>query len=75
MSIWMADQQLQAERLITLDGLRAEYADGWGLARASNTYPGLTLRFEADTPERLEAIKARFRADLLRLKLADKIPF
>lgn len=76
MQIWMQHQQLHAQRLITLDGMRAEYADGWGLARASNTSPTITLRFEADTPERLEAIRALFRADIQRLQLTpEALPF
>ncbi|WP_308873743.1 hypothetical protein [Thiothrix subterranea] len=76
MALWMQHQQLQAQRLITLDGMRAEYADGWGLARASNTSPTITLRFEADTPERLEAIRALFRADIQRLQLTpEALPF
>ncbi|GJM12741.1 MAG: phosphoglucomutase [Pseudohongiella sp.] len=56
-------------KLITLDGLRVEYADGWGLVRASNTSPALLLRFEADTPERLDEIQAGIRSLLHR---ADK---
>jgi phosphomannomutase len=36
--------------VITIDGLRAEYADGFGLVRASNTTPVLVLRFEGQTP-------------------------
>ncbi|MBU0654612.1 MAG: phosphomannomutase/phosphoglucomutase [Gammaproteobacteria bacterium] len=66
---WKQHQQLQASRIITLDGIRAEYPDGWGLARASNTCPCITLRFEADTQERLEAIRNLFRADIQRLQL------
>jgi len=38
-----------ARELITIDGVRAEYADGFGLARASNTTPVVVLRFEADS--------------------------
>ncbi len=76
MQVWMQQQQLQAQRLITLDGIRAEYADGWGLARASNTSPTITLRFEADTPQRLEAIRALFRTDIQRLQLTQEaLPF
>jgi phosphomannomutase/phosphoglucomutase len=56
--------------------MRAEYSDGWGLARASNTSPSITLRFEADTSERLEAIRALFRADIRRLQLTpEALPF
>jgi phosphomannomutase/phosphoglucomutase len=50
-----------ARELITLDGVRAEYADGFGLARASNTTPVIVLRFEADTEAALARIQAEFR--------------
>ncbi|MCK9285155.1 MAG: phosphomannomutase/phosphoglucomutase [Rhodocyclaceae bacterium] len=53
-----------ARELFTLDGVRAEYADGFGLARASNTTPVVVLRFEADTPAALERIRGEFRAAL-----------
>jgi len=43
---------------IDVDGVRILFGDGWGLVRASNTQPALVVRFEARTPERLEAIKA-----------------
>tara|TARA_R110000772_G_scaffold48719_5_gene111358 strand:- start:56160 stop:58724 length:2565 start_codon:yes stop_codon:yes gene_type:complete len=45
----------------TLDGLRVDFNDGWGLVRASNTSAALTARFEASTAERLRAIMADFR--------------
>lgn len=47
--------------VLTLDGLRVEYPDGFGLARPSNTTPVVVLRFEGDTPEALERIKTEFR--------------
>jgi phosphomannomutase/phosphoglucomutase len=50
-----------AAELITLDGLRVEYTDGWGLVRASNTSPALLLRFEADTRIRMNEIQEQFR--------------
>lgn len=49
-------------RLITLDGIRAEFRDGWGLVRASNTSPALLLRFEAQSEKSLQRIKDRFKA-------------
>lgn len=49
-------------RLITLDGLRIEWIDGWGLIRASNTSPKLLLRFEADDENALATIKQHFKA-------------
>jgi phosphomannomutase / phosphoglucomutase len=48
-------------KIITIDGLRVEFDNGWGLVRASNTTPCLTLRFEANTEENLEQIKSLFR--------------
>ena len=53
-----------ARELITIDGVRAEYADGFGLARASNTTPVVVLRFEADTQPALVRIKNEFKAAL-----------
>ncbi len=53
-----------ARELITIDGVRAEYADGFGLARASNTTPVVVLRFEADTRAALARIQDEFRAAL-----------
>lgn len=50
-----------AKDIITLDGLRVEYADGFGLARPSNTTPVIVLRFEADNAATLERIQADFR--------------
>jgi phosphomannomutase/phosphoglucomutase len=48
----------------TLDGVRVEYGDGWGLCRASNTTPALVLRFEAESEEALARIKTVFREQL-----------
>lgn len=49
-------------RIVDLDGLRVEFASGWGLLRASNTEPAITFRFEADDRAQLDAIRARFQA-------------
>ncbi|WP_404365326.1 phosphomannomutase/phosphoglucomutase [Marinobacter sp.] len=48
----------------TIDGVRVDYPDGWGLCRASNTTPVLVLRFEAESEDALERIKSVFRAGL-----------
>lgn len=48
----------------TIDGIRVDYTDGWGLCRASNTTPVLVLRFEAESDAALERIKAVFREQL-----------
>ena len=50
-----------ARALNTIDGVRAEYADGFGLARASNTTPVIVLRFEADSARSLKRIQAEFK--------------
>lgn len=52
----------------TIDGLRVDFADGWGLIRASNTEPAITLRFEADNEEAIEDIKAGFRELLQEIR-------
>lgn len=43
--------------VVTIDGARIEFEDGWGLLRASNTSPNLVMRVEADTPKRMKAIR------------------
>ena len=50
-----------ARELVTIDGVRAEYADGFGLARASNTTPVVVLRFEADNDAAMKRIQGEFR--------------
>ncbi len=47
-----------------LDGIRVDFADGWGLVQASNTNPYLTLRFEADDQDALGRIQGLFRDQL-----------
>jgi phosphomannomutase len=57
-----------ASEVITIDGLRAEFKDGFGLVRASNTTPVLVLRFEGHTAAALERIQAQFMAALRAVK-------
>ena len=64
-----------ALEVITMDGLRVEYADGFGLARASNTTPVIVLRFEADNETALKRIQADFRAALQLVKPGVALPF
>ena len=65
----------QAREVVTIDGVRAEYADGFGLARASNTTPVVVLRFEADHAQALARIQQEFKHALLRLKPDAALPF
>ena len=63
---------LGAEK-ITIDGLRVNFSDGWGLLRASNTTPKLVLRFEAQTSERLNEIQNLFLTQLKHIDESIKI--
>lgn len=51
-------------QLTTMDGVRIDYAEGWGLIRASNTSACLSMRFEANSEEALKTIQARFKEAL-----------
>ncbi len=62
-------------RVTTIDGLRADFDDGFGLVRASNTTPVLVFRFEAETEAGLERIQAAFRHLLARARPELKPPF
>ena len=59
------DRSHEQVEVSTIDGLRLEYPHGWGLVRASNTTPSLSLRFEADDEQALEEIKASIRQQIL----------
>ena len=63
------------QQLITIDGLRVEYADGFGLARPSNTTPVVVLRFEADDEAALERIKEDFRCAIRTARPEISLPF
>lgn len=64
-----------AEDVILIDGLRVEFADGFALARSSNTTPVVVLRVEGDTPEALERIKKRFGEFLKSVDPTIELPF
>jgi len=59
----------------TLDGVRVDFREGWGLIRASNTVAALTARFEADTAEGLEIIQDEFRAQIALVDPAVELTF
>jgi phosphomannomutase/phosphoglucomutase len=67
--------QFDDARITTIDGVRADWPDGWGLVRASNTTPVLVLRFDANTSEALERIQDVFRAQLLACDSSLALPF
>jgi len=60
---------------ITIDGIRVNYARGWGLVRPSNTTPCLVLRFEANDEDTLNEIQAVFRQQLLAIDSSLHLPF
>jgi phosphomannomutase/phosphoglucomutase len=64
-----------AREVIKIDGLRVEYADGFGLARSSNTTPVVVLRFEADDAAALKRIQEDFRRVLQDGKPGVDLPF
>jgi phosphomannomutase/phosphoglucomutase len=64
-----------AQQVLTIDGVRVEYADGFGLARASNTTPVIVIRFEAESGAALERIKGEFRRALQPLKPGSPLPY
>ena len=76
---FMEEFQAQAHfddaTLITIDGVRADWADGWGLVRASNTTPVLVLRFDADNADAMARIQQVFRKQLLAVDPGLKLPF
>lgn len=59
----------------TIDGLRVDFQDAWGLIRPSNTTPCLVLRFEGDDAQALERVKSRFRDMLLGIDPGLDLPF
>lgn len=62
-------------KITTIDGLRADFENGWGLVRASNTTPSLVIRFEADTQSALEDIQDKFRSAMLGVQSDLSLPF
>jgi phosphomannomutase / phosphoglucomutase len=62
-------------KVTTIDGVRADWPDGWGLVRASNTTPVLVLRFDADSDAALLRIQDVFRKQLLAVDANLKLPF
>ncbi|HEV7490484.1 MAG TPA: phosphomannomutase/phosphoglucomutase [Rhodanobacteraceae bacterium] len=65
----------EGARITTIDGVRADWPDGWGLVRASNTTPVLVLRFDADSAQALKRVQDAFRTQLLALDSSLPLPF
>lgn len=70
-----AAARFEGAEISTIDGLRADFPDGWGLVRASNTTPILVVRFDAETEQALERIKSAFRSRMLGVRSDLELPF
>ncbi|MCH8622299.1 phosphomannomutase/phosphoglucomutase [Undibacterium sp. TS12] len=64
-----------SDEIITIDGLRVEYPDGFGLARSSNTTPVIVMRFEAENPEALARIQDAMKQAVLAVKPDAVLPY
>jgi phosphomannomutase/phosphoglucomutase len=62
-------------KIITIDGIRVDFPNGFGLIRPSNTTPYLILRFEANTEQELKRIQDLFRTELLKVDPKLQLPF
>jgi len=72
---FIAGAKFEGATISTIDGIRADFDDGWGLVRASNTTPILVVRFDAETEEALARIKTLFRSQMLKVNADLELPF
>jgi phosphomannomutase/phosphoglucomutase len=72
---FVAKSKFEGAALTTIDGVRADFDDGWGLVRASNTTPSLVIRFEADTEEAMQRIQEAFRTQMQATDSSVNVPF
>ena len=72
---FMKVARFDGAKIATIDGIRADFPDGWGLVRCSNTTPILVVRFDGETEEALERIKTSFRSQMLAVKPDLELPF
>ena len=75
MNKFIDEAKFEDADIITIDGLRVNYAEGWGLIRPSNTTPCLVLRFEANNEATLAEIQNTFREQILSVDNSLKLPF
>ncbi len=72
---FQAQARFEDAKVSKIDGVRADFDDGWGLVRASNTTPILVVRFDAETKQALERIKNVFRSRMLAINPDLELPF
>ena len=75
MDKFIAQSSFENAEMVTIDGIRVNYADGWGLVRPSNTTPCLVLRFEANDEATLKKIQNIFREQMLAVDDSLNLPF
>lgn len=75
MEKFIADATFENANIVTIDGIRVNFANGWGLVRPSNTTPCLVLRFEANDEKTLSEIQNTFRQQLLAVDSTLSLPF
>ncbi len=75
MDKFIAEASFENADIVTIDGIRVNYANGWGLIRPSNTTPCLVLRFEANDENTLKEIQNTFREQLLAVDKNLNLPF
>ncbi len=75
MEKFIKESSFEGADIITIDGIRVNYAKGWGLVRPSNTTPCLVLRFEANDKKTLDEIQNIFRQQLLAIDNTLSLPF
>ncbi|MDP1604304.1 MAG: phosphomannomutase/phosphoglucomutase [Legionella sp.] len=75
MERFCSEAEFAESKIIRIDGLRVEFAHGWGLVRASNTTPCLVVRFEAKDEESLTDIQVLFKKELLKINKNLSVPF
>ena len=75
MEQFIKQAKFEKANIITLDGMRVNYENGWGLIRPSNTTPCLVLRFEANDENSLNKIQNTFREQILAVDSTLDLPF
>jgi len=75
MDIFKQQANFENADILTIDGMRVNYPEGWGLIRPSNTTPCLVLRFEANSQAALDEIQAKFRQEILKQDSSLELPF
>lgn len=75
MAEFIAAARFSDAKVVTIDGIRVDFADGFGLMRCSNTSPAITFRFEGDTNEALARIEKAFKDQILALDQSLNLPF